>query len=79
MPAEYYPRRGYGGGYYREQRSGGYYPDGGLTTARLPRLAMLKGVAPFIVRVAFVTNPKFRGYAYSGYLPGCSASAGVTS
>ena len=36
----------------------------GLTTARLPRLAMLKGVAPFIVRVAFVANPKFRGYDY---------------
>ena len=30
VPAEYYPRRGYGG-YYREQRSGGYYPDGGFS------------------------------------------------
>jgi hypothetical protein len=27
VPAEYYPRRGYGG-YYREQRWGDYYPDG---------------------------------------------------
>ena len=25
---------------------------------------MLKGVAPFIARVAFVANPKFRGYDY---------------
>jgi hypothetical protein len=29
VPAEYYPRRGYGG--YREQRWGGYYPDGGFS------------------------------------------------
>jgi hypothetical protein len=36
----------------------------GLTTARPPRLAMLKEVAPFTVRVAFVANPKFRGYDY---------------
>jgi hypothetical protein len=27
VPAEYYPRRGYGG-YYREQRWGDYYPNG---------------------------------------------------
>jgi hypothetical protein len=30
VPAEYYPRRGYGG-YYRKQRWGGYYPDGGFS------------------------------------------------
>jgi hypothetical protein len=29
VPAEYYPRRGYGG-YYREQRWGDYYPNGGF-------------------------------------------------
>jgi len=30
VPPEYYPRRGYGG-YHREQRWGGYYPDGGFS------------------------------------------------
>ena len=32
-------------------------------------LAMLKEVAPHLTRAAFVANPKFKGYDYSGDLP----------